>query len=650
MARSDHRRYRSAIVTVDQPSDTSRLVEMGAVIWGMRGNMVLACLPTEAIGAMETSEGGIGRVSLGRKVSSCLDKATAATGAGAVVRGEAFPLPYSGRGVTVGFSDTGFDAGHVAFRGRVGGVSHYVDSLAERICMPAGEFGNDYTDTSRDFHATHVGGILAGDAAGSRYGGVAPGADIFASTSILYDVGILAGVEDVIAAAKKAGQPAVVNLSLGSLLGPRDGTDAFSRYLDLCGEEGSILIAAGNDGHHPCTATRTLGASSRKMAVLANSTNASDLLQLRGLFDVWSSDGGPMEVRLGVWDILESKIVCFTSQSDFASSPEALFRVDANAEGEFGKYFAGTALAAAELCPDNSRYNLMVKVDLRSAEAYPGYGWSRYSLIVEVEGMREATLDLALEGDMELQPVRLSWSTPGTPAGSINGMACGRNTLAVGSYTSAETTPLINGGTSDWTAYVTEGQASRFSSYGRDFYGRPLPQICAPGAYIVSAMSRQYVESHPQIRGRLAAENPQWPGHLYYAECGTSMATPHAAGVFALWLEADPTLTPAQLRDIATRTARADISDPDGRCGAGLIDAVAGLREILSTEGIGSEELDRLVVFRRSGSSIVAEGCQLVSLHVYDLQGRPVDPDLLPAARVIAVGTTVRGTVVRKML
>jgi len=63
---------------------------------------------------------------------------------------------------------------------------------------------------------------------------------------------------------------------------------------------------------------------------------------------------------------------------------------------------------------------------------------------------------------------------------------------------------------------------------------------------------------------------------------GTSMAAPHVAGVMALMLSAEPTLTPAALVSRLAATATALSADDCGRpsgadCGAGLIDAAAAL-------------------------------------------------------------------------
>lgn len=62
---------------------------------------------------------------------------------------------------------------------------------------------------------------------------------------------------------------------------------------------------------------------------------------------------------------------------------------------------------------------------------------------------------------------------------------------------------------------------------------------------------------------------------------GTSMATPHVAGAVALLLEADPTLTPAQLKQILEDTA-VELGDPgkDNAYGSGRIDALAAVQSL----------------------------------------------------------------------
>jgi hypothetical protein len=72
----------------------------------------------------------------------------------------------------------------------------------------------------------------------------------------LYEENITLAAENVAQRAKAAGKPCVFNLSVGSVIGPHDGTDAYNRYMSELGKEMIICIAAGNDGNSPVSLPR----------------------------------------------------------------------------------------------------------------------------------------------------------------------------------------------------------------------------------------------------------------------------------------------------------------------------------------------------------------------------------------------------------
>ena len=99
------------------------------------------------------------------------------------------------------------------------------------------------------------------------------------------------------------------------------------------------------------------------------------------------------------------------------------------------------------------------------------------------------------------------------------------------------------------------GRAANFSSRG-DFGSRTFrPTLSAPGTSVVSLRaSGTNVTGTTGLpadaQGLSAAELP-----YYTTASGTSFSAPEVAGTIALMLEADPTLTPARVRDILQRTS-----------------------------------------------------------------------------------------------
>ncbi|MEU4092854.1 S8 family serine peptidase [Streptomyces sp. NPDC026673] len=178
--------------------------------------------------------GGIAKVWLDGKVKATLSDTTAQIGAPQV-----WESGNTGQGVDVAVLDTGIDAEHPDFAGRIAAAESFVPD----------------TDVSdRHGHGTHVASTVAGTgaASGGTEKGVAPGAalhigkvlDNFGSGQ---DSWILAGMEW----AARDQHAKVVSMSLGG--GPTDGTDPLSQAVDnLSKETGALfVIAAGNSGPAP---------------------------------------------------------------------------------------------------------------------------------------------------------------------------------------------------------------------------------------------------------------------------------------------------------------------------------------------------------------------------------------------------------------
>jgi subtilisin family serine protease len=93
------------------------------------------------------------------------------------------------------------------------------------------------------------------------------------------------------------------------------------------------------------------------------------------------------------------------------------------------------------------------------------------------------------------------------------------------------------------------------------------PDITAPGVQVLAGTT-------PQPDQTTADNGP--PGNLYMAIAGTSMSSPHAAGVAALVAAAHPTWTPAMIKSALMTSAVQGVVKEDGTTPADPFDAGAG--------------------------------------------------------------------------
>lgn len=111
-----------------------------------------------------------------------------------------------------------------------------------------------------------------------------------------------------------------------------------------------------------------------------------------------------------------------------------------------------------------------------------------------------------------------------------------------------------------WVIGVAAGKKdgktlARFSSRGRPGSDLYHPTLTAPGVNIVSARA----STGSTINSLDAADDATYipPEYVarYTTASGTSMATPHVSGTVALMLQANPNLTPDEVKEILVKTA-----------------------------------------------------------------------------------------------
>jgi serine protease AprX len=140
-----------------------------------------------------------------------------------------------------------------------------------------------------------------------------------------------------------------------------------------------------------------------------------------------------------------------------------------------------------------------------------------------------------------------------------------------------------------------KGRLASFSARGAFDGLASHPTLVAPGVSVVSLRSAGTslvgASSIPSSRRLPLAEVP-----YYTTGSGTSFSAPQAAGTIALMLEANPRLTPAQVRDILRRTATPLPPYYRHEVGAGMLNAHAAVLEAAFPErliGVWRATLDR---------------------------------------------------------
>ena len=510
---------------------------------------------------------GVVQVEASRVLKPHLDRSVKDVGATAAQLGTGL----DGRGVVVGIVDTGLDFRHRDFRDANGRTRllYLLDYSVEPVKGGPGEEANARAYTAAEInaqlqadaalgplapplithqdlsgHGTHVAGIATGTgqeaATGfnpGRYVGLAPGATIIAvqaakkNDSAFHDADVLSAIKFIFNKAAALGLPAVVNLSLGTQLGPHDGTSNLARAISAFtgpDKPGQVIVAsAGNDGGRDIHASGYPRLEGQTRVILEipeyTPTSARELVHL----EIWYDRGLDLTLTSPSGETFGP---VSTGQTLDAPTSEGKIKL-VNAPG--GAYSS------------NGRYQAVLVIEEKGNTSPAPGRW-----VITADGAAERfdvwLVNPAISGKTgrprllgPLDPdIRLS--SPGTALGVITVAAYNTRTAWVGQAGKMGLT------------YAREGEHAFFSATGPSLDGRFIPDVSAPGQFITSAMSR-HAQPHGPSSSFYVADIP---GALWAADQtrgllrGTSQAAPHVTGAVALLLQKSPGLTIGQVREL----------------------------------------------------------------------------------------------------
>ncbi|HEX2117831.1 MAG TPA: S8 family serine peptidase [Acidimicrobiales bacterium] len=462
----------------------------------------------------------------------------------------------SGTGVVIGIVDTGIEADHPAFAGR---ILRVWDQTMAGPGVAEGGYGAELQppmiEISRDTvgHGTHVAGIAAAD--DPVYEGVAPGADLVIVKSDLLTAHIADGVRYILRVAEELGRPAVVNLSLGGHGDAHDGTDSLSMVIDgLTGPGRIVCCAAGNEGNDNIHAQGKV----RKGGV--RTFSASIPRPIAGQ--------RPWVAAINGWYRGKDRMTVRVIAPDHEATPaQGVVEGNENPAKIYELEQGAVRVTTPGPDPANGDINFFVEIQPAPAPAPP-------------EGAPPSPPSPPGTWRIQMRGVKVSgpglvdvWSID-EGVGQFTGPAVEDN-MKVGSPGACTSAITVASFTtkSAWEDFFGNphesglelNTISDFSSEGPRRDGVEKPDVAAPGAMIGASLSGDSGVGAAVLLDQLNRIN-----------AGTSMACPFVAGLVALLLERDPTLDPDAIKN-ALKAKSAIPRQPKGtfdeKWGYGLISA-----------------------------------------------------------------------------
>lgn len=592
-----------------------------------------------------------------------LDDAAQHTNVGTLWQGgENLPQAFRGAGTVIGIADIGFDLTHPAFRDNDGNlrISHFWDFLNipenkeydATDNYPIGTFFDNpeaileqghSADAELTYHGTHTLGIAAGNNCGTTFQGMAPEADIYVindivSTNItllpdrLYSyynsTFILLAFQKIFDYADEQHKPCVISYSIAGPQSINDGDLLMKQYLARMTGPGHIFVASvGNEGaksgYMPKSSTQaTVGGTiktEKDIVYLGVSTPKSLTMHI-------TNYNLPTPVTEKV--ILDMPATA--NETGFTSASGLIY-------GEHNRVtFSDLDYLTLSIFPFKDPFrDGRASYDIIIRTGYD-YNLNSYTLQFTAE---DTEADIFIQNG-SLVKSDFDTSLAGAIANSGNLQRPGSLEEVIGVGASAWRTNYINtSGETITDNNGSNGERAAFSGCGPAVSGLTKPDILAPCANISSATNSFCPDiKKNRITQQITYEEKEYAWHNI---SGTSMATPVVAGIIALWLEADPTLTKERILDVFAHTAThhdESLTYPNNHYGYGEIDAYKGLLYILNLtgiEGLSTHHISKATVHPKNNGTVSIrfddEPQQSLRCKAFTTDGKLVCTTILPA-------------------
>jgi len=629
--------YVSIIAKVNSSYHKSDLESQNVMVGSKINDILSLKWPLESISDVLTCN-QFSYVKVAGKVKPLLNKVPAATRADSVWMGYGLPQGYTGKDVIIGITDWGFDYSHPMFYDTLLQETRILaawDQFKTSGPAPTGySYGTEYdnptdlisagADTANIYsyatHGSHVAGIAGGSGAGTPYRGIGFESEFLFTTFLVDEGAVLDAWEWMNNKAIAEGKRLVINMSWGLYhMDAIDGTSIISQALDAYSAQNVVFVTSGgNNGDTPFHIKKNYSGDILKSRINFYSNPGLGTVWGQSVH-MWGETGNEISSAIQILDLSNQVL----DQSPWYNTTTTTNYVDSFIVAPATTDTIWFNLSADELYPTNNRSQMRLRVK------YPPSGYKVVLLSTAPTGtvhywnVTELTNDVGNWG-MSFASLGAGY-TAGDDNYGIGTPACTHSAITVAAY-SAEYYTM--------TGVEVGGQLASFSSIGPLMTDSLKPDIAAPGVSVRSSIS-SYTDA-----AYTAVTSVDFNGRTYpfAAFSGTSMSSPATAGVVTLILDANPYLSPEQVKQILIATARKD--DDTGVIpsfgspiwGWGKVNAYAAVQLALNTVGI--TELNHAVswnVFPNPANDVLSvSGLNApTEAMIIDLQGKVVHVELI---------------------
>ena len=607
----------TAFVRISGTDADALLNGYGCRKYAQLGDICIASIPLSQVATL-ASHPAVQRIEANACGRTLMDTTTTVINALEVYNNSRFHQAFTGQGVVMGVMDVGFDLTHPNFYDAT--ATHYRigafwDQLSKDTVGSPFPVGRDFVgydavlsqersiDGLTQGHGTHTLGCAAGSGYDTPYRGMAFESDIcLVSNAVESDIRYIdeadyykyttatdaLGFKYLFDYADQQGKPCVASFSEGYPPYLDEEDQLYTEFLEqLCGPGHIIVVSAGNENQRKTYMAKPAGMTTAGAFLDVSSASAQYIIRT----------DSPCQLQLLLYEghaPTRSLTVTLPAEATEQSLTDTLFIGSDTLAVALTTYHSAIAILKSHIS------NLKSQISNLKSQISTLHHLLRIHSNRKLPQLPYIALTLSgIDSDAEVFGSSSSALTERSNDPRWVAADYGHNILAPGCFPSV----ICVGSTShravfrnqdgQWhvSSNVTPGKRSYYSSTGPTMDGQLKPDVTAPGQNIISSYSH-FINEGDITRTDFCIRNstsPDGQSYPWSIQSGTSMSTPIVAGAIALWLQAKPDLTPAEVLDVFSHTCRKPddaMSYPNHDYGYGEIDVYRGLLHVLGLTDI----------------------------------------------------------------